>query len=54
MKDKLWFKSYAPGVPKTIDYEKLLVSEALTRSAKKYPNNTALNYMGNRITYKRA
>jgi long-chain acyl-CoA synthetase len=52
MKDKLWYKSYAPGVPKTINYEKLLVSEALTRSAKKYPNNTALNYMGNRITYK--
>jgi long-chain acyl-CoA synthetase len=52
MKDKLWFKSYAPGVPKTIDYEKMLVTEALTRSAKKYPNNTALNYMGNRITYK--
>ena len=52
MKDKLWFKSYAPGVPKTINYEKLLVSEALTRSAKKFPNNTALNYMGNRITYK--
>jgi long-chain acyl-CoA synthetase len=52
MKDKLWFKSYAPGVPKTIDYEKTLVTEALTRSAKKYPNNTALNYMGNQITYK--
>jgi long-chain acyl-CoA synthetase len=52
MKDKLWFKSYAPGVPKTIDYEKTLVSEALTRSAKNFPNSTALNYMGNRITYK--
>jgi len=52
MKDRLWFKSYAPGVPKTINYEKVLVSEALTRSAKNFPGNTALNYMGNRITYK--
>ncbi len=52
MKDKLWHKSYAPGVPKTIDYEKILVSQALTRSATKFPGNTALNYMGKRITYK--
>ncbi len=53
MKDKLWFKSYVPGVPKTINFEKTLVTEALARSAKNFPNNTALNYMGNRITYKK-
>ena len=49
--DKLWHKAYAPGVQKTIDYEKLTVSEALTRSARRHPDRTALNYMGRRITY---
>jgi len=52
MDEKLWHKSYAPGVPKSIDYEKRTISEALTRSAEKFPDNTALNYMGRRISYK--
>jgi len=51
MEDKLWHKSYAPGVPKSLDYEKTTISEALTRSAKNFPNHTALNYMGKKITY---
>ena len=52
MKEKQWHKSYAPGVPKTLDYEKLTMSEALTRSAKRFPGHTALNYMGKKITFK--
>ena len=52
MEEKLWHKSYAPGVQKTLDYEKITISEALSRSAKNFPNHTALNYMGKRITYK--
>ena len=51
MEDKLWHKSYAPGVPKSLDYERTTISEALTRSAKNFPNHTALNYMGKKITY---
>ena len=51
MKEKLWHKSYAPGVPKSLDYERTTISEALTRSAKNFPNHTALNYMGRKITY---
>jgi len=51
MGDKLWYKSYAPGVPKSLDYERTTISEALTRSAENYPNHTALNYMGKKITY---
>jgi len=51
MEDKLWHKSYDPGVPKSLDYEKMTISEALTRSAKNFSNNTALNYMGKKITY---
>jgi len=51
MEERLWHKSYAPGVKKNLDYEKLTISEALTRSAQNFPSHTALNYMGKRITY---
>ncbi len=51
MEDTLWHKSYAPGVPKFLEYERTTISEALTRSAKNFPNHTALNYMGKKITY---
>jgi len=52
MEDKLWHKSYASGVKKTLDYEKITLSQALSRSAKNFPNHTALNYMGKKITFK--
>ena len=51
MEDRLWHKSYAPSIPKSLDYERTTISEALTRSAKNFPNHTALNYMGKKITY---
>ncbi|MBW2595716.1 MAG: long-chain fatty acid--CoA ligase [Deltaproteobacteria bacterium] len=49
--ERLWHKSYVPGVKKTLDYEKISIPTALTNSAKRFPDNTALNYMGKRITY---
>jgi long-chain acyl-CoA synthetase len=52
MDERFWHKSYAPGVPKTLDYEKITVSEALSRAAKNFPEHTALNYMGKKITYR--
>jgi len=52
MEDRLWHKSYAPGVKKALEYEKVTLSQALTRSAEKFPNHTALNYMGKKITYR--
>jgi long-chain acyl-CoA synthetase len=52
MEERLWHKSYAEGVPWSIDYEELTVSEGLTRSAKDFPDQVALNYMGRKITYK--
>ena len=30
MEDKIWHKSYAPGVPKSLDYERTTISEACT------------------------
>lgn len=53
MDDKLWHKSYAPGVKKSLDYERTTVSAALTRSANNFPDHPALNYMGKKITYER-
>ena len=52
MEDRLWHKSYAPGVKKALEYEKITLSQALTRSAKNFPDHTALNYMGKKITFK--
>ena len=52
MEDRLWHKSYAPGVKKALEYEKTTLSQALTRSAQNFPNHTALNYMGKKITYR--
>jgi long-chain acyl-CoA synthetase len=52
MDEKLWHKSYAPGVKKTLDYEKLTLSQTLTRAARNLPDHTALNYMGRKITFK--
>ncbi len=50
--EKIWFKSYAPGVPHEIDIEKITMNEALTRSAGQFPENTALVFMGRRISYR--
>jgi long-chain acyl-CoA synthetase len=50
--EKIWHKSYAPGVKKSLDYDKLTIPQALTRSARNFPDHTALNYMGKKITYK--
>lgn len=52
MEEKLWHKSYAPGVKRTLDYETLTICGGLARSAKRFPDKVALNYMGGKITYK--
>jgi long-chain acyl-CoA synthetase len=53
MEERLWHQSYAAGVPKSLEYKKITISQALTQSAKDFPENTALNYMGKRISYRR-
>ncbi len=52
MEERIWHKSYVPGVPKSIKYEKITIPMALARSAKNFPNTVALNYMGKKITYR--
>lgn len=51
MKRRLWHESYAPGVKTSIDYKKMTISKALTSSAKKFPKNVAIDFIGKRITY---
>lgn len=52
MEEKIWFKSYAPGVPRTVDYDEFTISEGLTRAARKFPEAVALNFQGGRITFR--
>jgi len=51
MEERFWHKSYPPGVKRSINYKKVTCSEALTRSAKEFPENIALNFMGKKITF---
>ena len=35
--EKLWHKSYNKGVPHTLQYEKITMPQALTRSVNQFP-----------------
>lgn len=49
--EKIWLKSYGAGVPPQIDFEKITLSEALTRTAKRFPNNPALLFQGTTVSF---
>lgn len=51
MKDHVWYKSYPPGVKKSINYEKVTISGALTRSTREFPKKVAYDFMGKKITF---
>lgn len=51
MKEKLWYKSYAPGVPRTIDYKKVTISQRLSENARRIPRDVIMDYMGRVITF---
>lgn len=50
--ERSWHGSYAPGVPQEPDIEKITMPEVLTRTAGRFPNVTALVFMGKKITYR--
>jgi long-chain acyl-CoA synthetase len=50
--EKIWLKSYAPGVPHTIDFQDITLQEALTRSADRFPQRPALIFQGKTISFK--
>jgi len=50
--ERMWHKSYCPGVPHEVNIQPITMSEALSRAAKKWPDTIAYIYMGKKITYK--
>ncbi|MEK5039189.1 long-chain-fatty-acid--CoA ligase [Sporosarcina sp. FSL K6-3457] len=52
MTAKPWLDLYPAEIAKTLDYERVPIQEFLTRSSKKYPEKTAIHFMGKDITYK--
>ena len=50
--ERSWHRSYVPGVPQQPDFEKITMPEILTRTAKRFPNVTALVFMGKKIAYR--
>ena len=52
MTTKPWLDLYPAEIRKTIDYERIPLQEYLTRAGTKYPEKTAIHFMGKDITYK--
>ncbi|MEW6351331.1 MAG: long-chain fatty acid--CoA ligase [Thermodesulfobacteriota bacterium] len=50
--EKIWLKSYGKGVPANVEFEEINLSEALARSAGRFPNNAALLFEGTSVTFK--
>lgn len=49
--EKVWVKSYEPGVPPSIDYPDLPLHQILFQTARRFPNHPAIDYYGRRISY---
>ncbi|MCA1830254.1 MAG: long-chain fatty acid--CoA ligase, partial [Actinobacteria bacterium] len=50
--DETWVKSYPPGVPATYDFPNVPVTALLDDSAARFPDRVAVEFHGNRLTYK--
>jgi long-chain acyl-CoA synthetase len=49
--ERIWYKSYPAGVPTEIHFDRISMPEVLTRTAQRFPDVTALIYMGKKISY---
>ena len=49
---KPWLKSYEKGVPESIKYEELTMPDYLEKSAKDFPDDTAMVFIGYKLTYR--
>lgn len=50
--ERIWLKSYAPGVPATVDFQDIALHVALTQTARRFPNNRALVFQGKALTFR--
>ena len=51
-KEKPWLKNYDKHVPPTLKYEDKTFAEKFREAVEKYPDKTALIYMGKKLTYR--
>jgi len=49
--EKPWLKNYDKNVPPSLEYEEKTFAEKFREVVEKYPDKTALIYMGKQITY---
>ncbi|MGE5174558.1 MAG: long-chain-fatty-acid--CoA ligase [Betaproteobacteria bacterium] len=49
--ERPWIKFYEAAVPQSLAYPEITLGSVLTRTAKKYPDHTALLFYGKKITY---
>jgi long-chain acyl-CoA synthetase len=49
---KPWLKSYEKGVPETLQYEEICMPDVLDRTAKQFPDKTALIFQGFMLNFK--
>jgi long-chain acyl-CoA synthetase len=50
--ERLWYKSYAKGIPPQLEYERTPMTQALARTARELPDKTALIFVDSKITYR--
>ena len=50
--NRIWLKHYDEGVRPNIDYPEIPLYQILEETAKKYPEKTALIFLGKKITYR--
>lgn len=50
--DKPWLKHYHAGIPTHVDIPEISVPDVLKHTVSKIPDNTAIYFMGRKITYK--
>lgn len=50
--EKPWLKHYENGIPETIQFEETCVPAFLKRSAKEFPDHTALLFQGFKVTFR--
>ncbi|RHW33424.1 long-chain fatty acid--CoA ligase [Lysinibacillus yapensis] len=52
MSEKVWLSQYPKEIPHSLTYENEPVQSFLTRSFEKFPNKTAIHFLGREVTYK--
>ncbi|MCF0229507.1 MAG: AMP-binding protein, partial [Parasporobacterium sp.] len=47
------WKPYIGDIPFTLEYDRGTIFQAVEKTAKKYPDNIAFEFMGRKVTYKK-